>query len=149
MNPATVSPARHLWEQAEIERSASEARHTPDERLRAREANVGRYLNPPRDSAFPLEYVFSLVGDVRGKTVLDFGCGSGENTFLLVRRGARVIGIDISAGLIERAKRGLATNGAAGAARFIVGSCPDLPIETGSIDLVVGIAILHHLDVSA
>jgi cyclopropane fatty-acyl-phospholipid synthase-like methyltransferase len=32
--------------------------------------------------------------------VLDLGCGSGENFLLLVRRGARVHGVDISEALV-------------------------------------------------
>jgi phosphoethanolamine N-methyltransferase len=44
--------------------------------------------------------------DVRGKHVLDFGCGIGGPAFYLAREhGATVTGIDIEAPLIERAKR--------------------------------------------
>src|SRR4051812_35156375 len=71
------------WEQAVIDRSEFEALHTPPERLIADEKNVGRYLNPRRDTAYPLEYAFALRGDVAGRTILDFGCGSGENSLLL------------------------------------------------------------------
>ncbi|MBZ5559237.1 MAG: class I SAM-dependent methyltransferase [Acidobacteriia bacterium] len=81
--------------------------------------------------------------------MLDFGCGSGENSLLLARRGARVIGVDISDSLIRVAIRRLALNGLDGRAQFIVGSAHDLPIHTGSVDLVLGIAILHHLDLKA
>src|SRR5712671_1135801 len=51
-----------------------------------------RYLHRSESSPFPPEYSFYLFGDVRGKTVLDLGCGSGE--IPLVRHGANVIGID-------------------------------------------------------
>ncbi len=134
------------WEAAEVARSASEASHTPDAHLIGDAANLARYDNPPLDTVYPLEYAFALLGDVRGKSVLDFGCGSGENTLLLGRRGARVVGVDISADLIRLAQRRLALNGRAGAAEFVVGSAHDLPVESNSIDVVFGIAILHHLD---
>jgi SAM-dependent methyltransferase len=140
--PATM----HEWEHAEAERSHREALHVPPDSLRAEEQQVARYLNPPLDSVFPLEYSFALLGDIRGLTVLDFGCGAGGNSLLLARRGAYVVGVDISASLIELARRRLATNGLANAARFVVGSAHDLPIATGSVDLVVGIAVLHHLN---
>ncbi len=133
-------------ERVEIERSSIEASLTGEERLRAHEVNIRRYLDPPADTAFPLEYAFHLLGDVRGKTVLDFGCGSGENTLLLARRGARVLSVDISHSLIALAERRLAMNGLAGSARFMVGSAHDLALPDGSVDVVVGIAILHHLD---
>src|SRR5437870_779664 len=124
-------------EHAEIERSAYEARHTPDERFLADEKDLSRYLNPPPHTVYPLEYAFFLLGDVRGRTVVDFGCGSGENTLPLARRGANVIGVDISANLIRLAERRLAVNHLAGAARFVVGSGHDLPIRAGSVDIVL------------
>jgi SAM-dependent methyltransferase len=77
---------------------------------------------------------------------VDFGCGSGENTILLVHRQAQVIGIDISPDLIALAKRRLALNGLPNAAQFHVGSAYHLPVESNSVDVVFGIAILHHLD---
>ncbi len=134
------------WERAEIDRSRCEAAHTPAERLIASEQNVARYMNPPRDTAYPLEYAFALLGNVTGKTVLDFGCGSGENSLLLARRGARVIGVDISAALLSLASRRLALNGLGGSAEFVAGSAHSLPLPDASIDAVMGIAVLHHVD---
>ncbi len=40
-------------------------------------------------------------------------------------------------------------NGLAGAADFVVGSAHDLPVLAGTVDVVLGIAILHHLDLDA
>ncbi len=47
---------------------------------------------------------FGMLGDIRGKTLLDLGCGEGYNTRLLANRGARVTGVDFSCEMI-----GLAT----------------------------------------
>ena len=47
----------------------------------------------------------SLLGDVRGKRVLDVGCGLGAGSWLLSKEGARVTGIDISLEAIEWARR--------------------------------------------
>lgn len=137
------------WERAEIERSALEAAQTSDEQLVASPVEVARYMSPSQATVYPLEYAFSLLGDVRGRRVLDFGCGSGENSLLLAMRGARVVGVDISESLIGVAKTRLRVNGSAGRARFIVGSAHDLPIEPASVDIVFGIAVLHHLDLDA
>jgi SAM-dependent methyltransferase len=134
------------WESAEIERSSVEAKHTPVERLRMTESNLRRYLDPPADTPFPLEYAFHLVGDVRGRTVLDYGCGNGENSLPLVTRGARVIGIDVSNDLLTLARQRLLLHGVADSATFLAGSAHDLPLPDNSVDLVLGIAILHHLD---
>lgn len=135
-------------ERAEAQRSDVEAQLTVEARLRAEEWNVLRYMAPPQDTPFPLEYAFYLLGDVAGKHVLDLGCGSGENTLLLVRRGAVVSGLDLSQSLIELANKRLRVNGLEGRARFIVGSAHDIALPDASVDVVFGIAILHHLDLA-
>ena len=50
--------------------------------------------------------LFKLLGDLKGKSVLDLACGEGFYTRFLKRRGAaRVIGVDLSHGMIELARR--------------------------------------------
>ena len=46
-----------------------------------------------------------LLGDIRGKRVLDVGCGLGAGSWLLSKEGARVTGVDISLEAIEWARR--------------------------------------------
>jgi ubiquinone/menaquinone biosynthesis C-methylase UbiE len=138
------------WERAEIERSDQEARHTASQHLAADEHQIARYMAPPLDSAFPLEYAFALLGDVNGRTVVDLGCGSGENSLLLARRGATLIGVDISESLLALAAQRLAMNGCADArVRFVPASAHRLPIPDASVDVVLGIAVLHHLDLDS
>ena len=48
--------------------------------------------------------MLALLGDVRGKDMLDLGCGEGGYARELASRGARVTGVDGSARLIEIAK---------------------------------------------
>lgn len=48
--------------------------------------------------------LWELVGDVSGLDVLDAGCGTGYLTRELARRGARVVGVDVSERMIEIAK---------------------------------------------
>ena len=48
---------------------------------------------------------FKLIGDVRGRLVLDLACGEGYNTRILARKGAKVTGVDFSEKLIELARR--------------------------------------------
>jgi len=139
---------RHHRERAEVERSDIEARTTADASLLIEERELARYVAPPRETAYPLEYAFALLGDVEGRTVLDLGCGSGRQSLVLARRGARPVGVDISASLIALARRRLDLHGLGRRARFVVGSVHDLPIASDSIDVVLGIQILHHVDVA-
>jgi ubiquinone/menaquinone biosynthesis C-methylase UbiE len=46
-----------------------------------------------------------LIGDVGNRRVLDVGCGTGRYCELLAKRGARVVGIDPSSKMLERARR--------------------------------------------
>lgn len=134
------------WERAEIARSASEASHSNLTALRCSSDNIARYLNPPADTCYPLEYSYHMLGDVRGKSVLDFGCGDGANTVLLALHGARINSIDISADLIQVARKRLVANDITSEVHFFVGSAHNLPLVDESIDVVFGMAILHHLE---
>jgi SAM-dependent methyltransferase len=134
------------WERAEIKRSGVEAERTRAVVSRDSEANIARYLDPPSHTCFPLEYAFHLLGDARSKAVLELGCGAGEHSHLLARRGAKVWSMDISESLTVLAKRRAAANQVSEAVTFFVGSAYDIPLPGESVDVVFGIAILHHLD---
>jgi SAM-dependent methyltransferase len=140
------SESMQQWERAEIARSSVEATLTPDETLRVTPETFSRYAKPPADTPYPLEFAYNQLGDVAGKRVIDFGCGSGANTALLANRGAHVWAIDISEDLLRLGQRRLTVSGRPGQATFIAGSAHDLPFPDNSIDVVFGIAILHHLD---
>jgi SAM-dependent methyltransferase len=140
------SPTLAEWERIEAERSAAEASHIDTARLVANETQVARYMAPPAETCYPLEYSYYLLGDVKDKVVLEYGCGDGLNTLALARRGARVKALDISPELIDVARRRLQVNHADAGVEFVVGSAHDLPLEDESVDVVFGIAILHHLD---
>ncbi|WP_343046137.1 class I SAM-dependent methyltransferase [Nonomuraea typhae] len=51
--------------------------------------------------------ILALAGDVRGRRILDAGCGSGPLFAALRERGAVVSGLDSSAGMVEQARRRL------------------------------------------
>jgi SAM-dependent methyltransferase len=137
-----------VWEEAEMERSRAEASHTPLQGLRMDEANVQRYMNPPPGTPYPLEYAFHLLGDVTGSLVLDLGCGNGENSILVARRQARVIGLDVSESLLGLARTRFALNGLTGGAVFVASSAHDIALPDASVDVVLGVAILHHLNLA-
>ena len=149
MSTHTIEPAPYAeWEKAEVARSGVEASLTDPKTLRISAGVKQRYLNPPADTPYPLEYAYHLLGDVRGKQVLDLGCGNGANTALLALRGATVWALDLSPELVELGRRRLAVNAIQGDVRFIVGSAHAIDLPDSSIDVVFGIAILHHLDLA-
>jgi 2-polyprenyl-3-methyl-5-hydroxy-6-metoxy-1,4-benzoquinol methylase len=145
-NFGSSSPTRADLKQrelVEVERSVTDAQsRTLDLFVRDHQ----RYMKPPADTAYSLEYAYYLLGDVRGKRVLDFGCGAGENTALLALRGADVVGIDVSPELIALAEKRCGLHGVKADLR--VASCHETGLPDHSFDVVFGIAILHHLDLA-
>jgi SAM-dependent methyltransferase len=145
--PANAGRSEYAaWEQAEVARSRTEASLTRATRLRISERTRQRYMNPPLGTAYPLEYAYALLGDVRGRDVLDLGCGSGANTVLLALRGARVCGLDLSSDLVDLARQRLVVNAIRSDVRFIVGSAHAIDLPDSSVDVVFGMVVLHHLD---
>jgi len=105
-----------------------------------------RYQAPPADTPFAIEYAYNLLGDVKGKNVLELGCGDGENTVLLAHRGARVYGVDLSGAMIKLARRRVQVNGFVRGVELGVGSAHELPFRDRSFDVVFGMAVLTRLD---
>ena len=48
---------------------------------------------------------FRLIGNVKGKHVLDVACGEGYNTRILAKKGAIVVRVDFSERMIELARK--------------------------------------------
>ncbi|MGN6250336.1 MAG: methyltransferase domain-containing protein [Marmoricola sp.] len=68
-----------------------------------------RYLAYADERGRPFVELLARVGAERPATVVDLGCGPGSLTVLLQRRWptARVVGVDSSAAMVERARAGL------------------------------------------
>jgi ubiquinone/menaquinone biosynthesis C-methylase UbiE len=69
-----------------------------------------------------------------GMRVLDVACGTGGVALRAARTGAEVVGIDISADQLEKARRAAAADGVA--VRFDEGDCQELPYEDAEFDAV-------------
>lgn len=131
-------------EHAEILRSAREAAQKTSHLL-VQTQTIDRYRAPAETTIYPLEYAFHLLGDVRGKTILEYGCGDGLNTVVLANRGAKIVGLDISADLLAVAQKRLEANDCHNV-DLLIGSAHSLPLSDESVDVIFGMAILHHLE---
>jgi len=85
-------------------------------------------------------YILELIGDVRGKNVLDAGCGGGFYSLLLSEKGAKVLGIDGGEEMIRIAKENASREMLD--TKFLVGDVTDLRIEDGVFDLVLSTLVL-------
>jgi SAM-dependent methyltransferase len=83
------------------------------------------------------------LGEVRGRTVLDLGCGHGMAAVVLARRGATVTAMDLSAGYLLEARRRADANEVDVA--FVQGDGEALPFADATFDCIWGNAVLHHL----
>ena len=97
------------------------------------------------NARFNKEYRFALLGDLRGKRVLDVGCGEGSNAVLLATLGAEVTGIDISPKSIELAAARARLDGVAQRVRFVCAPIETAAIPPDSFDVIWGDGVLHHL----
>ena len=87
-----------------------------------------------------------LPHDLRGRRILDAGCGTGALAVEAARRGADVLAIDLSPTLIRLANELAPRDLGAGRIRFMVGDMLDPP--EGHFDHVVAMDSLIHYQAS-
>ena len=111
------------------------------------------------DADSPLHYKYNptysifkrlkeLIGLVRGKRILEYGCGDGWITAELCAMGAIVDAFDISEESISATGRFLKRKGLEKNCTLKKMNAEKLEYTSNSFDVVVGFAILHHLDLS-
>lgn len=88
---------------------------------------------------------FRLMGDVRGKRVLDFGCGVGHAGIYLALQGADVWGFDLAPLGVKRAQQLAEHYGLAERTHFDCLDAEDLTYPADFFDVVLGIGVLHHV----
>jgi SAM-dependent methyltransferase len=134
------------WERAEVVRSGVQARLGHNRVERTASHVMARYANPSPDTPYPWEYAFHLLGDARGSRVLDLGCGDGACTSLVASHGGDVAALDISLDLLAMARTRSVLDGYGRTVRTLCGSVHSIPMASESIDIVFGMAVLHHVD---
>lgn len=79
--------------------------------------------------------------ELQGKKVVDVGCGEGHLVRLMTRHGAKVIGVECNAEMLEKAH----TEKTVGDEVFHDGRAEELPFSDNSIDIAVFFNSLHHV----
>jgi SAM-dependent methyltransferase len=76
-----------------------------------------------------------VLGDVSGLDVVELGCGTAYFSAWLARRGARVVGLDVTPAQLETARRMQAESGLV--FELVEASAEAVPLEDASFDLVL------------
>ena len=90
-------------------------------------------------------YHLHLAEISEGDTVLDIGSGSGMDSFLAARKvgsSGRVIGVDMTEAQLAKAERLRADHGFMSNS-FVAGYAEDLPVEAGSVDVVISNGVIN------
>lgn len=86
--------------------------------------------------------VAELLGEVRGLSVCDIGCGTGRHAVRLAAAGARVTAVDFSEGMLAQA-RAKAGSGMVNFVRHDIGT--RLPLADGAFDRVICCLVVDHV----
>lgn len=76
-----------------------------------------------------------MLGPVRGKRILELGCGAASWSIGLARRGARVTGLDVSPRRLDQARAAMARAGVT--FPLVEASAESVPLPAGSFDAVL------------
>ncbi|MCZ2860380.1 class I SAM-dependent methyltransferase [Blastococcus sp. VKM Ac-2987] len=96
-----------------------------------------------KDVARSREDLARLGLPVRWHRVLDFGCGAGRLSQALAQHADEVVGVDVSAPMLDTARR---LDRSGGRCTFLLTEHSDLrEIGSGSVDLVYSERVLQHL----
>lgn len=87
----------------------------------------------------------NLLGDVKGKRLLDCGCGSGNTAIMFAKRGAEVAGFDTDEDELGKARELAGVNGVEIDLRAT--SFESTGHEDESFDIAFGAFIIHHVDI--
>ncbi|WP_035665618.1 class I SAM-dependent methyltransferase [Halalkalibacter akibai] len=87
--------------------------------------------------------LLTLIGAVKGKKVLDAGCGEGYFSRILAGKGAEVTAVDFSRRMLEIAKERTASDLPI---QFTYGNCEDLStLQDKSFDVIVSNMVIQDL----
>jgi SAM-dependent methyltransferase len=88
-------------------------------------------------------FILSLLGDVRGRRLLDVGTGLGESAIYFAKLGADVTAIDISPKMVDLCLENARRLGVVLNAQVATGE--DLGLPDAAFDIVYAANVLHHI----
>ena len=102
-----------------------------------------------QDLGRSLRVAVDWLGNLHGQRVLELGCGPGDYTIMLTRRGASVTAIDLAPAALWLTRRRAAYNGVGHAVHTARMAAETLAFPAHTFDWVVGFGLLHHANPTA
>ncbi|WP_243543947.1 class I SAM-dependent methyltransferase [Pseudodesulfovibrio tunisiensis] len=95
-----------------------------------------------------MRYITKRLGNLKGKKLLDVGCGLGEASVYFAIRGAQVTSSDLSPGMLDATCRLAQANGVSVTPH--VSAAEDLRLPADALfDVIYAGNLLHHVDIEA
>jgi ubiquinone/menaquinone biosynthesis C-methylase UbiE len=88
-----------------------------------------------------LKRALAQLGCLQNMVIADIGCGTGLAAKFLTPLVARVLGVDVSKGMLMEAKKRSLTN-----AEFLQTTGSFIPISSNSVDAAFAMCLVHHLN---
>ncbi len=92
------------------------------------------------------EAVLEAITPLEDRSVLEIACGTGRFTVMLAERGADVVGLDISAAMLQRGREKAHRAGVTDRLEFLRGDAGRLPFPDDHFDTVVAMRFFHLAD---
>lgn len=110
------------------------------ESVRTTFERIGEHFAQTRANPWP--EVETFCEDRSVSCALDIGCGNGRHSELLATVATQTIALDASQVMLRTARERLEDRASV---VLLAGDATNLPLNTGTIDLAVYVATLHHL----
>lgn len=91
------------------------------------------------------DILVEVANIVKGRNILEIGCGTGMFTKKIIKNRANIAAVDISHDLLRKAKQEIDLP----EVEFVLSDIEQLPFNNKTFDAVVGICVLHHLNLDA
>ena len=132
--PASAAGRNAPVQPAYIRRNRANWNREADDYQREHGSQLNRFDRPTWGIWGIPESELDILGDVAGRDVLEFGCGGGQWSIALVRRGARAVGLDLSIRQLAHARR--LAGEASERVPFVNANAERTPFPDASFDVV-------------
>lgn len=91
--------------------------------------------------------IIKKLGNIRGKKILELGCGAGEASVYFAKKGANVVATDISSEMLNVVKKVAQKHGVSLHTKQSYSH--EISFEDNTFDIVYAANLLHHVDIES